>query len=573
MKKISILILLMIFLPSLILTGCQEFRITPEIDQGNSGDIGTTEVDTTKPVITGSRIPLPNSFGWNNTDVTVSFSCADTGLVQSGIDTNTVSGKTLTAEGKNQSVTNTGVCINVAGNTADPVTVSNINIDKTPPEVTITLPGTGEYILNQSITAAWSATDALSGIISPVSGTFSIDTSSVGTKTFTMPVGTAMDKAGNSSLKVTASYSVIEDPEDPEMIYPQQWATGDGTAENPWANDCIQKALDFVPAGGTIFLKAGYYILSDQAEITKKVNIIGEGRDKTIIITADAHGFYIESVDFVTIKNLTIDGDAQTDNKQYLAVISVNISSYASLENIEVKNGGYYGINMWQVNHSSFQNIHSHANYRTGVHAGADAIGWNMYNTYKDIYCWDNLVDGFNDRGSTVDPVKQLYNVYDNLHCWDNRGSGIDIGLQKSGVLSNSFANGNGKYGISSYDIEDFNIQDCSITLNALEGVFIVDSKNVNYTNIIVKNNNVSDTAGIPGIVVYSSDGTKFTSCQSYDDRVVPLQYWGLKTGSIGNVDFVEISDCTFMPNKSSAIYNHAGAVIKEAVLVRFYQD
>jgi hypothetical protein len=37
----------------------------------------------------------------------------------------------------------------------------------------------------------------------------------VGTKTFTLPAGTAKDKAGNSSLEVTKSYSVIEDTEEP----------------------------------------------------------------------------------------------------------------------------------------------------------------------------------------------------------------------------------------------------------------------------------------------------------------------------------------------------------------------
>jgi hypothetical protein len=147
----------------------------------------------------------------------VSFSCADTGAVKSAFKKNTVAGKTLTKEGKGQSVTNTGVLIDMAGNTADPVTVSDINIDKTPPVVTITLPGTGEYVLNQSITASWSATDALSGVVAPASGTVSIDTSSVGTKTFTLPAGTAMDKAGNSSIIVTKSYSVIENTEEPAM--------------------------------------------------------------------------------------------------------------------------------------------------------------------------------------------------------------------------------------------------------------------------------------------------------------------------------------------------------------------
>jgi len=231
MKKISIIILLIICLSSLLLTGCEEIGITPEIDSGNSEyqgdtsdtgtgdtggtvdteDTGTVEVDTTKPVITGSRAPLPNSFGWNNTDVTVSFSCADTGSVQSGIDINTVAGGTVTTEGKDQSVTNTGVCTDVAGNTADPVTVSNINIDKTPPVVTITLPKNGKYGLNESVTATWSATDALSGVEdSKAPKTIKINTTSKGKKKITLPPGLVKDKAGNSSKEVTATYEVVE---------------------------------------------------------------------------------------------------------------------------------------------------------------------------------------------------------------------------------------------------------------------------------------------------------------------------------------------------------------------------
>jgi len=210
---------------------------TDPVEEPATEESATAEVDTTKPVITGSRAPLPNSFGWNNTDVTVSFSCEDVGPVQSGIDINTVAGATVTTEGKDQSVTNTGTCTDVAGNTADPVTVSNINIDKTLPVVTITLPGTGEYVLNQSITATWSATDALSGVVSPVSGSVSIDTSSVGTKTFTMPAGTVMDKASNSSLEVTMSYSVIEGTEDPETENPQKWSGLGMGLFFPWESD------------------------------------------------------------------------------------------------------------------------------------------------------------------------------------------------------------------------------------------------------------------------------------------------------------------------------------------------
>ena len=534
-------------------------------EAGNSSEEVTIsyeviESDTTKPVITGSRAPLPNSFGWNNTDVTVSFSCADTGPVQSGIEINTVAGETVTTEGKNQSVTNTGVCTDAAGNTADPVTVSNINIDKTPPEVTITLPGTGEYALNQSITATWSATDALSGVVSPVSGTVSIDTSSVGTKTFTLPAGTATDKAGNSSLIVTKSYSVIADTEDPEMIYPQKWATGDGTAENPWANDCIKEALTNCPVGGTIFLKAGYYILSDKVDVRKKVNIIGEGRNKTIIITADAHGLHINGVDYVTIKNLTVDGDAQIITEEdYRGCIVVGQCSYALLENIEVKNGGDFGIDTNTMNHSSLLNIYAHDNGSHGIHSGTDISGNNAHNTYRDIYSWDNAKGGFDDRGNGTFTDEDLYNLYDNLQCWDNGTHGISINGQHNATLSNSSVSGSGIKGLYLYDIEDCNFHDCYVELSDEQGIYLQNSDNNNFTDVIVKNNNAVN-GSISGITVRESNGTRFTSCQSYDDRDTPLQRYGIHTED--SVDYVNLVNCILLPNLKGAIVNYAEAEI-----------
>jgi len=249
---------------------------TDPVEETATEESGTVEVDITKPVITGSRDPLPNSLGWNNTDVTVSFSCEEVGPVQSGIETNTVAGKTVTTEGKDQSVTNTGVCIDAVGNVADPVTVSNINIDKTPPVVTITLPGTGEYVVNQSITATWSATDALSGVVSPVSGLVLIDTSSVGTKTFTLPAGTANDKAGNSSLEVTKSYSVIENTEEPETVYPQKWSgLGMGTYHS-W-----DSYVDTLLANGFEELRI---------DIPSYENTTWLANSKTAVISANAKG-------------------------------------------------------------------------------------------------------------------------------------------------------------------------------------------------------------------------------------------------------------------------------------------
>ena len=354
----------------------------------------------------------------------------------------------------------------------------------------------------------------------------------------------------------------IEDTEEPGTVYPQQWATGDGTVENPWANDCIQKAYDFVPDGGTVFLKSGYYTLSTNIKIYKEVNIVGEGRNKTIIKTASANGIVVLH-DNCTLKGFTIDGDSQLDGTQYLSPILIAGCDYALLEDIEVKNAGYYGIDIFQVNHSLFQNIYAHDNYRHGLHPGSNTTGRNKYNIYRDIYAWNNGVGGFNDRGNSGDPNEQMYNVYDNLQCWDNGSHGIVIGYQRSGVLSNSFASGNGKNGIYLLGIEDFNVHDCSTTLNGEEGLDIELSKNVNFTNVLIKNNNVSDTDYIGGVKIYNSSEIKFTSCQSYDDRTPMLQEYGIRM--IGAVDFIEIINCILTPNEKYAICNDAGAVITEA--------
>jgi len=521
---------------------------------------GTVEADTTKPVITGSRAPLPNSFGWNNSNVTVSFSCADTGPVQSGIDKNTVAGETVTTEGKDQSVTNTGVCIDVAGNTADPVTVSNINIDKTSPEVTITLPGTGEYVLNQSITATWSATDALSGVVSPVSGTVSIDTSSLGTKTFTLPEGTAMDKAGNSSLEVTISYSVIEDTGDPDTVYPQKWATGTGTVGDPWANNCIQKAYDAVPTGGTIFLKAGYYQLAGQLDINKQINIVGEGINKTIIKTANARGFQVDA-DYTSIKNLTVDGDAQADNNGGMICINSSQASHLLYENIEVKNAGYYGMNFNDPNYCMVLNIQAHDNYRHGVHMGANMANSNQHNTYQNIDAWNNGREGFDDRGS----YDSSFNTYDNIRAWDNGNIGICIGQVDFGILTNSMSWGSGgEVGINIW-CNDFLMDNVIAYDNNLHGICVTTGSNISLSNVISKNNNTSGGANGSGLLVDNVSGTTtvhLSQCQFYDDKETLLQAYGIYVENVDIATYIEIVNCEFTPNAIGDIYNPTGAVV-----------
>jgi hypothetical protein len=354
--------------------------------------------------------------------------------------------------------------------------------------------------------------------------------------------------------------------EEPGTVSPQKWATGDGTVENPWANDCIQKAYDFIPDGGTIFLKAGYYELSDAVTLSKKVNIVGEGIDRTYIITADAHGFRITS-DYCSLKDFTVDGDNQTDSVQYLSPIKTEHCSYLFLENIKVKNGGYYGLSILNANYSTFRNIYAHDNWRHGIHpGGGTGYEGNQYNTYRDIYCWNNGKSGFNESGGVS--FNASNNVYDNLRCWDNGSHGISLYTLSDGTLINSWVYNNGSRGLDLKWLYNFTIENCFINSSNGRGIWLRDSDNVNLSNVISKNNGTSGGTNDSGIKIEDTPFTTLSSCQFYDDRDPMLQDYGIQVA--GTTGYVGITNCKLTPNIQYAILNSAGAVITGAKLARF---
>lgn len=179
---------------------------------GIASRTATVKLDKTKPVIIGSRSPEPNSHGWNNTDVVVSFTCSEVGL-SSGLAENTVAGGSLTTEGYGQSMSNTGLCLDRAGNVALGATITGINVDKTDPVVVINAPDETTYALNSVVRADWTVSDTLSGLDGSESGTEPsgslIATNSFGVKNFRV---TATDLAGNTKTKIvkyTVGYSVV----------------------------------------------------------------------------------------------------------------------------------------------------------------------------------------------------------------------------------------------------------------------------------------------------------------------------------------------------------------------------
>jgi FG-GAP-like repeat/FG-GAP repeat/PQQ-like domain len=175
----------------------------------NAGNVEATQslavqIDTTPPTIASSQTPPANGAGWNNSDVTVTFACAD---ALSGVATCTFPAMVST-DGANQAVT--GVAIDRAANSATASRV--VNLDETPPVLEMPVLASS-YAYNASLTLAFGSTDALSGLAlsqaafngSPVLSGATFTLNRPGLNTFTLA---ATDVAGNTSTR-TATFQVL----------------------------------------------------------------------------------------------------------------------------------------------------------------------------------------------------------------------------------------------------------------------------------------------------------------------------------------------------------------------------
>jgi hypothetical protein len=177
------------------------FTVTDVAGNSASATVISVNIDKTLPTATASASPAPNSYGWNNASVTVSFSGAD-GL--SGIQS-CASPVILASEGAGQSAS--GTCTDKAGNVSASATASGINIDLTQPVVSVTGVSNGAtYTLGAVPVAGCSTSDALSGVATTANVSVS-GGMPPGVGTFTASCNGAIDKAGNSK-NVSVTYTV-----------------------------------------------------------------------------------------------------------------------------------------------------------------------------------------------------------------------------------------------------------------------------------------------------------------------------------------------------------------------------
>ena len=147
----------------------------------------STPSDTTPPTVTGSIAPAPNSKGWNNSTVTITWSGTDT---ESGIKS--CDAPTIYSGPDTSGINETGHCTDNAGN----IGAGNVTIhyDATKPIITgapTTAPNTNGWYRN-NVTVNFTATDATSGIAT-ITPDVMISTEGKNQNV----TGTAIDNAGN----------------------------------------------------------------------------------------------------------------------------------------------------------------------------------------------------------------------------------------------------------------------------------------------------------------------------------------------------------------------------------------
>jgi hypothetical protein len=194
------------------------FVFNPDQADRNHNGIGDACDDITPPTITATTSPTANSAGWNNSNVAVSVACADpnvppfatglqsinlTGALAASSTTSPLQ-RNVSSEGANQQVKIS--CSDKGQNVANAQVT--LNIDKTPPVVTITGVHDGATYTVGSVPAAGCATtDPLSGVATNATLSLTGGTANHVGK-FTAACNGATDVAGNAAPPVTATYSV-----------------------------------------------------------------------------------------------------------------------------------------------------------------------------------------------------------------------------------------------------------------------------------------------------------------------------------------------------------------------------
>lgn len=260
---------------------------------------------------------------------------------------------------------------------------------------------------------------------------------------------------------------------------------------NIYAKDGRTGAIDYKGTNATIVIQNALNTLDNNLESGKKHNIYFEGnftvtqiniknntvldiRAAKIFSSGNAIPFVLSGINNSEIIGGIIDCNSQKHGDIQMRCISLLNTENIIIDGTEVRNGGYYGINLWQSSNSTIKNAYSHNNYVDGIHLGSDTAGRGWYNNVQNSTFNNNGMSGLSDRGSSIANEK-LYNAYDSITAVQNGG------------LDNEWSRGVYISGNASIDAV-FTLTNINASNNVVHGITI-ENCSVFITNITVNNN------------------------------------------------------------------------------------
>jgi len=332
---------------------------------------------------------------------------------------------------------------------------------------------------------------------------------------FTTTTGTGTFGAISAPTKGTASYIIAANDSSTAMKNIADY-TCDGIADDVQINAALT-AVE-TDGGGTVFLAAGNYAISDTIKIPSNTTFTGAGNgtiltlndnvDKTMITNSADYTFesrHATGNANIVIRDMYIDGnkDSQGTGHDYIWCVGFNTVDNLVIENLTIIDG-------WtEVIRTEFCSYVTIANNRVD-NAGDDGIAINQETYYASVY--GNRITDTGQGGKTYGSPNGI-EVQDGSH---------DVSVTAN-TIYNSLSDG---IEISTHTgrSSNYNISINSNTIeNCVQGISVEGISGTNQTAITVANNQIFNDSGSAsyGLKATYTEGVVFTG------NTVRTDYYG----------------------------------------------
>lgn len=295
-----------------------QWRSTDVAGNVEATKTATVDIDLTAPRIDSSQSPVKNGAGWNNANVTVSFTCTDS---LSGVASCTTP-QSVTTEG----FTNVrGEAVDVAGN--NNVIFHPVSIDVTPPTISGAPSGTlgdnGWYTSN--VTVAFTCADVGGSGIDSCSSNTTLENEGAGQSV----TGNALDDAGNPNSATVSGIKIDKTAPTTTSNAPSGWQTANFTL-NFNATDAHSGVAftEYSQDGGQTWTRGSSVTLGDGSHTvlyssTDNAGNREENKSATVNVDTTAPVVTISGPTTTADENATVTGTA-TDSGSGITSLTVN---------------------------------------------------------------------------------------------------------------------------------------------------------------------------------------------------------------------------------------------------------